>query len=389
MQVFVDSNQFIADFAMEGAPFGFLAHILNTSGDTLLVSRTVIEEVDNKYIAEAAKAISDAKKTRQRLQQLGLPTGDDALDGFVVPPFGLEARIKALFEQVEVVEYADVPHVDIVQRALKRRKPFDAEGHVGYRDALLWLSLVRRLKSGLEQPDEELVFISSNWKDFYQGAPAKDVAADERERAGGGASKKPRQRLSVQFHSDIAEDLSTVTRPVLPFYTVSDFVETRTHKRTHIINTDKKFELFEEFLEESGLTVLRQMEQDKKNADVVLETVFPRSVAGALTVLGSDAHVGEGVEDLDINLAEPIGKDVYVDCNFDLRIVNVDVFVPRNQFEAHRAEIESASHVWDVSDLGDTVCIRLTMRAYFQASFKFEPRTLECSGLYLHSFAIR
>lgn len=388
MQVFVDSNQFIADFLMEGAPFRYLAHVLNTSGHTLLVSRLVIEEVDNKFMSEAHKAIADATKSRQRLAQLGLPTGVDSLKASAVPPLDLEVRLRELFESVAVVEYGDVPHAEVVRRALERRKPFDAEGHVGYRDTLLWCSFVRWLVKGTEGASEELIFISSNWRDFYQSAPGKEAATVvDREKPSGGKAKKQGARLGVSFHGDLLADLKGTSKSVTPYFSVAAFLETKTDRRTHIIDHDKRYEFFEDFLEDNGLGVLRRL--DEENAAVVLQTVFPPAVASALTVVSSDAEISEGVEDLDIVLAEPSGRDVYVDCNFDLRIVNVDLFVPQAQFDAHRAEIESASHVWEVSHLDDTVAIRLSLRAYYQASFNFDPKTLECSGFYLHTFAVR
>ena len=173
MQVFVDSNQFISDFLLEGAPFRYLLHFLSNSGNTMLLSRLVIEEVENKYAAEAQKALVDAAKNRQRLKQLGLSQGA-ADDGVTpVPALNLEMRVRDHVEGIEIVEYAGVPHADVVQRALKRRKPFDAEGDVGYRDCLLWLSLVRHLAARDGSDSEEVIFVSGNWRDFYETGPGK------------------------------------------------------------------------------------------------------------------------------------------------------------------------------------------------------------------------
>lgn len=390
MKVLVDSNQFIADFLLESAPFRYLMHFLNNDGHTLLLSRLVLEEVENKYATETKKALADASKSNQRLEQLGLPRGPERPLDFVVPPLNLEKRIREQLDSVQILEYEDVPHAEVVQRALKRRKPFDADGAAGYRDCLLWLSLIRRLESDIAEADEEVILISSNWKDFYQAAPAKEAASGDPDKASpslGIKAKRPAPILKVQLHDDLIADLAALKRPVSPFYTVAAFVDTKVDKDKHVINFDKRYELFEDYLEKQGLEVLQQL--GSEHGTYVLRHIFPISTASALTILSSEAEIFEGVEDFDIYLAEEVGSAVYVSCGFDLRIVSVDLFVPRTQFEAHRAEIEGATHVWEVSELEDKVVIRLSMRAYYQASFSFNPKTQDCSGFSLQTFNIR
>lgn len=390
MKVLVDSNQFIADFLLKSAPFRYLMHFLSNDGHTLLLSRLVLEEVENKYATETKKALADASKTNQRLEQLGLPRDPERPRDLVVPPLNLEKRIREQLESIQILEYEDVPHAEVVQRALKRRKPFDADGAAGYRDCLLWLSLIRRLALDNAEANEEVIFISSNWKDFYQAAPAKEVVSGEPGKASpslGTKAKRPAPILTVQLHDDLIDDLAALKRPVFPFYTVAAFVDTKVDKENHVINYEKRYDLFEDYLEEQGLGVLRQL--GGEHGTFVLRHIFPISTASALTVLSSEAEIFEGVEDFDIYLAEEIGSVVYVSCGFDLRIVNVDLFVPRNQFEAHRTEIEGAAHVWEVREFEDKVVLRLSMRAYYQASFSFDPETQDCSGFSLQTFEIR
>lgn len=390
MKVLVDSNQFIADFLLESAPLRYLMHFLSNDGHTLLLSRLVLEEVENKYATETKKALADANKSNQRLEQLGLPRGPERPLDFVVPPLNLEKRIREQLDSVQILEYEDVPHAEVVQRALKRRKPFDADGAAGYRDCLLWLSLLRRLASDKAETDEEVIFISSNWKDFYQTAPTKEAVSGEHDKTSPGPGIKAKRSvpiLKVQLHDDLMADLADLKRPVSPFYTVASFVDTKVDKDNHVINFEKRYELFESYLEEQALAVLRQLESE--HGTYVLRHIFPISTAGALTILSSEAEIFEGVEDFDIYLAEEIGSSVYVSCGFDLRIVNVDLFVPRTQFESHRGEIEGAAHVWEASELDEKVAIRLSMRAYYQASFSFDPKTQDCSGFSLQTFDVR
>ncbi len=62
-----------------------------------------------------------------------------------------------------ILPYPDVPHREVAARALARRRPFDGLGHDGYRDALIWesvLALARTL------PRAQIVLVSRNDKDF-------------------------------------------------------------------------------------------------------------------------------------------------------------------------------------------------------------------------------
>ena len=60
-------------------------------------------------------------------------------------------------------DYPKVKHEDIVQRALKRKKPFKADGSTGYRDYLVWLAC---LETTRRYANEEIHFITSNACDF-------------------------------------------------------------------------------------------------------------------------------------------------------------------------------------------------------------------------------
>lgn len=59
-------------------------------------------------------------------------------------------------------------HEVIVQRALRRMKPFKADGSTGYRDYLAWLTCIEVARS---YSSEEIHFISCNTRDFADYCP--------------------------------------------------------------------------------------------------------------------------------------------------------------------------------------------------------------------------
>jgi hypothetical protein len=75
---------------------------------------------------------------------------------------------------VEVLPIPSPDHESVVRRDLERRKPFNKEGK-GYRDYLIWLSVLEVLKRGYR-----VVFVTTNKDDFCddQGCPHGDLLKD-------------------------------------------------------------------------------------------------------------------------------------------------------------------------------------------------------------------
>jgi len=62
----------------------------------------------------------------------------------------------------EIIDPPNIPHMQLVKRATERRRPCNSNGD-GYRDTLNWLSLLAIAK---DHPDEEIVWVSNNSRDF-------------------------------------------------------------------------------------------------------------------------------------------------------------------------------------------------------------------------------
>jgi hypothetical protein len=367
MLVFIDSNQYIGDYWLRTASFQYLLRFIKNEGHTLLLSKLVLQEVENKFAEHVSKARDDVGKVAERLAQLGVepPAG---MTNVSPPSLSLQERLRAEVENFEIVEYDDVAHGDVVTRSLRRQKPFDAEGHDGYRDCLIWLSLMRFLASH-RSAGQEVVFISSNSNDFYRAATkqTKQIAPTA-------------AKLGPQFHDDLAADLSGLSHTVSPYESVAAFVESKVDKTQHAIDYDRRYDFFEDFLTDEGLDVLRHL---GRGVGPNILTSLLGAVGASLTVLDSDAELTEGMEDLDIHSTEPVGSQVYVSCSYNLRIVRVDVFIPRTQLDEHRAELASAQNVWAVEESDQTAVIRLSLRAYYEAAFTFDPKSEDCDGFSL------
>ncbi|MDR2570997.1 MAG: PIN domain-containing protein [Oscillospiraceae bacterium] len=176
MLLVIDSCIYCSDFNNKNASFELLFNYLEKDlTSKLLIPQVVCSEVTNKYkekndilIGEIEKATSKARHySRARDLSIYVDNIKDCV---------LENTVEYLnyfFDNlcnrigVEVIDYPIIAHKDIIERALLRRKPFDDRGEDGYRDTLIWETL---LETSARYPDSDIYFISSNINDFAKKA---------------------------------------------------------------------------------------------------------------------------------------------------------------------------------------------------------------------------
>lgn len=179
MRVVLDSSIMCRDFQTSGSPFRVLFDGLAPAGHSLYIPRIVIDEVQNKYAEELVKIDRFVAKTQRVIgREIESPLAHATIE---------ERReeyrqvLESRFAEVgaTIVDYPDVPHEVVVQRALGRRKPFSNSGK-GYRDALIWDNVIDLASS----PGQDIAFISGNKRDFFdnEGNLHPDLLADIHER---------------------------------------------------------------------------------------------------------------------------------------------------------------------------------------------------------------
>ena len=356
MFVLLDSNIYFGDWFLKGAPFRYLCHFLNNEGHTLLVPRVVLDEVANVRARKFSEEAAAAGKAIAALHRLN---GDDAKAASVLPAakeYDLLVRLKELIEDISVLEYDALPHDEIFRRALKAQRPF-RDGEKGYRDTLIWMSLLAFLNQ--QTRPEEVAFVTTNKNDFFA------------------------QTEDTEFHPDLREDLAGVN--VVPFKSLAAFVDRHVDKNLHGIDRVMLRPQIEEFLEDQTSDMLLEGEPQKLLWRNLASGIrWPEDLRGSMT------EVMEGVEDLDFDGLEVLDDDVvYLACRYDLRIVIVRFMISRAFFEANREALVDRSKFWE-TDVGDQV-VTLTSsgRMYVTASFTYDKRTEEFSGFSHSDFTFR
>ncbi|MDO9354119.1 MAG: PIN domain-containing protein [Solirubrobacteraceae bacterium] len=357
-QVFVllDSNIYCGDWFLRGAPFRYLCHFLNNEGHTLLVPRVVLEEVANVRLRKFSEEAVVAGRAIAALNRLN---GNDITTASTLPAakkYELLSLLKESIEGVVVLEYNTLPHDEIFQRALKVQRPF-REGEKGYRDTLIWMSLLAFLKT--QNRPEQVAFITTNKNDFFT------------------------QSEDAEFHPDLRADLTGAN--VVPFKSLAAFVDRHVDKDLHGIDRVMLRPEIESFLEDQTSEMLLGSEPQK---------LLWRNLAPGMRwpddVRGSAVEIMEGVEDLEFRGIEALDDDiVYVACRYDLRIVIVTFIITRAFFEANHQALKEESKFWETDVDNQVVTLKSSGRVYVTASFTYDKRTALFSGFSYSDVAFR
>ena len=141
---------------------------------TLVVPGLVLEETINKRRDAAEEGERHLRKAQSELSTLGAKLDLPAVDVSSAVKDFRKATMRLLTgNRVEIRDLPKIGHDDLVQRALARRKPFNAKG-AGYRDALIWETVLAAASSS----SEPVILVSNNWRDFGSDKDGKQFAQD-------------------------------------------------------------------------------------------------------------------------------------------------------------------------------------------------------------------
>lgn len=178
MLIVLDTTEFFADLRMKGPAFELLADYVTSHAAQLFVPQIVIQEVENHFreaVRNSVTSLKNAASSVSRLiPEMALNINNDAIQHGLENYKGhVQAKLKEL--AATTPEYDAVEVKTLVERCLRRRKPFSVDGKTGFRDAIIWETVLNLLNTR----DGELILISKNSTDFGQdGSLADDLKHD-------------------------------------------------------------------------------------------------------------------------------------------------------------------------------------------------------------------
>jgi rRNA maturation endonuclease Nob1 len=166
MKLILDTNAIVRRrWRFDGPHFAILKRAIALGSAELVVPRIVVEEAKNKRREELLK------QHRLAMDHIALLNSFLPNERHVAEPsIDLVAAVAEADKTLDLdlaqliasrPDYSDIAHVDVVGRDLNRRRPFQDSGK-GYRDALLWETIVRKVAN----ENDKAFLITHNIKDF-------------------------------------------------------------------------------------------------------------------------------------------------------------------------------------------------------------------------------
>jgi PIN domain len=218
----LDTNAIVGDWLLASPAARHVRNQSTYGSLALVVPDLVVREAARVYRREfkaAQRELHTALLRRQRLDA-GAPDQllaqiDTSLDADAAAARH-EAELRRVLERANarVLPLPDVSHARLINDSLRGEKPFDQEGRKGYRDALIWHSVL-----GVARCGTPLVLVTANHKDFARSADAQERLADDLAedlaalRQAGAPQAEVRVRVSLA--SSIAQDFPAEDAVVL------------------------------------------------------------------------------------------------------------------------------------------------------------------------------
>ena len=171
--IIIDTNQFFSDWSLQGARWQNLLKYIESTDATLLMPEIIWEEIGKNYISQIDNKIESIKKDIKKLQldvqmhQVLLNNPFERLESHerLRANYLAWLKKKLRLESRHFIATECKWFDSLVQRAINHKKPFSSDSDKGFKDCLIWLSVLGLAeKSGFKEAP--IVFISANDKDF-------------------------------------------------------------------------------------------------------------------------------------------------------------------------------------------------------------------------------
>ena len=174
--VVVDTTEFKKDRFLERNAFRLLLRGSERGDFRVVIGEVTIREAVNHVRESSEQALEQLDRALKAVRNLRQPFSPKILTDLtpetIADSYNVFLRRELMRHDVQIAPLPTVSHDTVLQRALDRHKPFDAKGHDGYRDTLLW-ETIRELS---KQSSEPIAFITNNHTDFGDGAAGSPLA---------------------------------------------------------------------------------------------------------------------------------------------------------------------------------------------------------------------
>jgi hypothetical protein len=182
LTVVIDTTVLGADWLLRSSAAAFVVTESTRGRLRLVVPELVVREAVNLHQREfrsTAKALREAARRHRRMSLNDASSELQNALGALDPQRATaeyETRLRELLDRTSAViaPLPDVPHDQLVARALAGEPPFDLRGRNGYRDSLVWHTVLE-----VAQEHGRVAFVSRNASDFATTRKEPNKLADK------------------------------------------------------------------------------------------------------------------------------------------------------------------------------------------------------------------
>lgn len=364
MIIYIDTNIFYNNWLLNSANFSNFFKFLNDSDSTLLVSEVVCDEMDQKYFQEFDKLKKRLEIEITRIQRF---TNNKVDFDFheLKETYDFKNVVIKKTNKVIFIPFNDIPNSVLVNRAIKRVRPFQ-EQDKGFRDTIIWLSLLEYLKKSKSKG--EIAFINNNSQDFFDNGKEK-------------------------FHSDLASDIQQrkLKNKFKIYKSIKEFNNLNIHydkeSKTENLNV-----LLEEFIYPNEKIIENELESFINSQ---LANWFLEKLQGSLVeynqfnfISSFEFKIYEGIEDPEIiNWKKIDNSTYYTELEFELRFVSIQVSIPRSYYNKRKFVIKQMFR--DIKRYRETVDINTVRRAKFNISFNYDNKNEFFEDIEINDFTLK
>ncbi len=207
LRIIVDTSALNPDLTLERAQGRLLVAAAQNGELELVIPEVVVLEAVNLFrrrLEELSRSVVSAHRGYRLLGVDFQAEPPDAADAVTSYEAGLRTRLRDAGARTP--NPPQLPHIEIAQRAIERRKPFDGKGR-GYRDTLIWLQVLE------EAIGDQVVLVTENTKDFA-GDDKVTLAAELADELEGAGFARDRVRLSTSLTAVVRDHVEPSVQAV-------------------------------------------------------------------------------------------------------------------------------------------------------------------------------
>lgn len=159
LKLVLETSVLHEDYELSKAPLIELLNIAGLAGAKVIIPQVVFAEHVSHFNRDIQKYQNIMKSTLRSLRQLPLT---NILDFEFPQPEGSYDEYltrKVASKNIEIQTFPQASHADILARCLKKIRPFGPEKDTGYKDTLIWETILQIL---CDNPEDTVLFVTKD-----------------------------------------------------------------------------------------------------------------------------------------------------------------------------------------------------------------------------------